>query len=87
VTNDVLWHLAPVAALAGLLLGLLALTVTLIRRGRVPNGPADPAIGHSPYAACHSAVCGHMSTPHVRTPDGALTCRECGTARPEAPRA
>lgn len=84
MSPDTVWLVVLVAALSGVLLGLLALTVTLIRRGRVPNEPAGPAIGGSPYYACHSTVCAHLATPHDPTPVGGRACRNCGAVRTEA---
>jgi hypothetical protein len=84
MSPDMVWLLAPVTALSGVLLGLLALTVTLIRRRRVPDEPADLTIGGSPYYACHSTVCAHLATPHDPTPVGGRACRNCGATRVES---
>lgn len=72
-------------ALVGAAFGLAGVGVlTLIRavpRPRPePDEPAPADIGTSPYYPCHTTACGHLSTPHVRTPDG-LVCRRCGTTK------
>jgi hypothetical protein len=80
MSTDTVFLIVRVTGCGGLLVGLLALTVALLRRGRVPNEPADATIGASPYYRC--TTCG-QPTSHERT-GTALTCRTCGTAYPEA---
>lgn len=80
ISTETLWHAAPVAAAAGLLLAAVAGVLTYRRRGTVPNEPADPTVGHSPVYRCTG--CGWL-TAHARTPHG-LVCRRCGAIGTEA---
>jgi hypothetical protein len=67
--------------------GASTAVVAALRAGREHH--AEPAPRSRPafiepvaYVPCHTTVCGHMSTPHDRTPAG-LTCRGCKTTKEE----
>lgn len=63
------------------------IAIRLLPRPR-PQLAAPPATDTAVRRPCHTTACGHMTTPHDRTPTGALVCRGCGTVTaPEVPRA
>jgi hypothetical protein len=74
---------------AGLALaGVTTAVAAMARAGREHRAEPVPAVPHEPvpepaaYVACHTPVCGHMSTPHDRTAAG-LVCRGCKTTKEE----
>lgn len=71
------------AFLLGSILGpggaLLAIASRYLPRPRKQPAAAPPAqSGAAVHVPCHDLRCGHLSTPHDRTPLG-LVCRVCGT--------
>ncbi|WP_031514793.1 hypothetical protein [Streptomyces sp. NRRL F-5123] len=70
---------ASIVALSGVVVAVAA-GVWTWRQARPATAPQQPARrpAADAYLPCHTPVCGHMTTPHDRTPAG-LTCRSCGT--------
>ncbi|MFF1961020.1 hypothetical protein ACFVWX_29100 [Streptomyces sp. NPDC058220] len=49
------------------------------RRLPAPETVEDTEAGPVVWLACHTTVCGHLTTRHDMTATGALACRTCGS--------